>query len=119
MSSLDYYAHVEEQGNIILVRFKAGAASINVLSLKSFASDLAAILEEKIGDSKSKHVLLDMRHVASIDSMGLSQIVKWNRISPVTLFHLQPTVNELLKLTKMDELLHIVADESTALAAAE
>ena len=124
MSKLDYYLRIEEIENSLMIRFNVGAETINVRSLKAFSKELTELVEEKLAKAEIRNLLFDMKHVSSVDSMGLSQFVKWHRIAgekghAFGLFHLQKNVRDLLSVTKMNELFKIYEDESAAVTAAE
>lgn len=68
--------------------------------------------------------LLDLSHVTMVSSMGLSMFITlFNKAkaskSKMVMFALSDDLRTLMKITKLDRLLTIVADEATALRKAK
>ena len=78
-------------------------------------------LDELIG-RKTERILVDLNRVNYIDSSGLALFIEClQRIAAyggkLGLFGLQPTVAHIFEIARLDQVLHIYADETAARAA--
>ena len=83
------------------------------------------VVKEKLDSliqGKMQRILVDMSRVNYIDSSGLALFIEClQRIGSydgkLGLFGLQPTVRHIFEIARLDQVLHIYPDETTARAA--
>ena len=102
------------------------SATLGILALEGDidlyqSAAVKAKLAELI-DRKMQRILVDMSRVNYIDSSGLALFIEClQRIAAcegkLGLFGLQPTVSHIFEIARLDQVLHIYPDETTARAA--
>ena len=73
-------------------------------------------------DRKTERILVDLRRVNYIDSSGLALFIEClQRIAAyggkLGIYGLQPSVAHIFEIARLDQVLHVYPDETTALAA--
>ena len=103
--------------------------SSTVLGILALEGDIdlyqTPVVKEKLNeliDRKTERILVDLSRVNYIDSSGLALFIEClQRIATyegkLGLFGLQPTVSHIFEIARLDQVLHIYPDETTARAA--
>ena len=101
------------------------SAALGILALEGDI-DLyqTPVVKEKLDgliDRQLERILVDMNRVNYIDSSGLALFIEClQRIGAyhgkLGLFGLQPTVSHIFEIARLDQVLHIYPDETTARA---
>lgn len=102
---------------------QAPGAVIATFSGKLALDDGCRLLRETIRallDGRPPRILLNLEHLDFLDSAGLGELVRshvavGSRGSQLTLVNPAPAVRQLLRITKVDQVLDIAPDELTAL----
>ena len=96
----------------------------DVITLRVDRLDAAASVQfrdamRQISLKSEGHVLLDLSHVSFLDSSGLGAIVSvWKFLGPdrrLELCGLTPLVARVFRLTRMDDVIRVHADQKSAL----
>ncbi|MBL9124815.1 MAG: STAS domain-containing protein [Planctomycetaceae bacterium] len=109
---------IQERGDVVMVTFTQ-TRILDENTIRTIGSEFANLTLEAAADHK---LLLNFAGVDFMSSAMLGQIVRLNKQCKNDKIQLKlcgicPQVLEVFKITKLDKLLDIAADESAALAA--
>ncbi len=100
-------------------------SSLAILALEGdidlYQTPVVKVKLDELIDRKSERILVDLSRVNYMDSSGLALFIEClQRIGAyggkLGLFGLQPTVQHIFEIARLDQVLHIYPDETTARA---
>ena len=85
-------------------------------------SRIGSELREVIGDSPNPRIILDFRNVINMSSSALGMLITLHKRirqaeGQLRLCDIQPSISEVFKITRLDEIFDIDSDPAQALAA--
>ena len=102
------------------------SATLGILALEGdidlYQSPAVKLKLNELIDRKTERILVDLSRVNYIDSSGLALFIEClQRIAAyggkLGIYGLQPTVAHIFEIARLDQVLHVFPDETTARAA--
>jgi len=111
------HIEVSERGDVTVVRF-VDRKIVDGAAIQELGDELFALVEEE----NRKNLLLNFRSVEFLSSAALGKLITLNKkVGPqkgrVKLSNIRPHIEEVFKITNLNQVFEIHADEEDALSA--